>query len=113
MKILGICGSFRKGGNSDWMVGTVLGSSKEAGAEIELVKLRELKIGYCTGCDSCHNNGGQCILKDDMQTIYPKLLEADILIARASISAVEGRIVGLKQTRMTHFDSQALNRRGA
>ena len=43
-------------------------------------RLRELNIKYCNGCDVCHKNGGNCITKDDMQKVYPKLLEADIII---------------------------------
>lgn len=81
MKILGIFGSMRANGNSDWIINKVLDSAKEEGAQIGKIFLRECHIKYCTGCDSCHNNEGNCVITDDdMQKIYPKLLEANVVV---------------------------------
>jgi multimeric flavodoxin WrbA len=78
MKIVGIFGSMRLG-NSDWMISQIIDSAEKAGAQVEKIFLRELKIGYCVGCDKCVKNG-ECTIDDDMQRIYPKLLNADVIV---------------------------------
>ena len=79
MKIVGIFGSMRKNGNSDWMLNTLLNSAQAEGAEVERIVLRDLEFGHCTGCDSCAETG-KCCLKDDMQKVYPKLIGAKVIV---------------------------------
>jgi multimeric flavodoxin WrbA len=80
MKVIGISGSPRKG-NTEWMLGKLLEEVAQSGMETELVLLRKLAIKGCDGCLSCEIGGkerkGYCRINDDMQQIYPKLLEAD------------------------------------
>ena len=80
MKVVGICGSPRKG-NTEWMLRKLLEEVAGAGVEAELILLREKQIKGCDGCLSCEVGGpkrkGVCRIKDDMQRIYPALLEAD------------------------------------
>ena len=80
MKVVGICGSPRKG-NTEWMLRKLLEEVTKSGVETELILLRELAIKGCDGCLSCDIGGterkGRCKIQDDMQRIYPKLLEAD------------------------------------
>jgi multimeric flavodoxin WrbA len=80
MKVLGICGSPRKG-NTEWMLRKLFEEVAKSGVETELILLRELAIKGCDGCLSCEMGGterkGHCRIQDDMQQIYPKLLEAD------------------------------------
>ena len=53
----------------------------DAGAEVELLYLRKMKIGPCLGCGTCWSKTpGQCVQYDDMQTIYPKLAGSDVLV---------------------------------
>jgi len=80
MKVVGICGSPRKG-NTEWMLRKLLEGAAKAGAETELILLREKDIRWCDGCLGCEAGGKQrrgiCRIQDDMQHIYPKLVEAD------------------------------------
>jgi len=80
MKVVGICGSPRKG-NTEWMLGKLLEEVAQSGIETELILLREKAIKGCDGCLGCEIGGkerkGTCRIKDDMQQIYPKLLAAD------------------------------------
>ena len=80
MKVVGICGSPRKG-NTEWMLTKLLEEVAKGGVETELVLLREKHIEGCDGCLSCEVGGtqrkGACRIQDDMQIIYPKLTEAD------------------------------------
>jgi len=83
MKVLGICGSPRKG-NTEWMLDTILKSFAVKGAETEIILLRKKNIKTCKGCLVCETGGldrrGECVIKDDMQEIFPRILDADCLV---------------------------------
>jgi multimeric flavodoxin WrbA len=80
MKILGICGSPRKG-NTEWMLRKFLEAASKAGAETEIILLKDKDIKWCSGCLSCDTGGkdrkGVCKIQDNMQQILPKMVEAD------------------------------------
>ena len=79
MKVLGIVCSSRKGGNTEILVQEALDGAKENGADIELLRIAEMNIAPCDGCEACHE-AGECKIKDDMQKVYQKLLTADGII---------------------------------
>ena len=79
MKVLGIMGSPRIGGNSDILLDQALAGAKEAGAEVEKIILNLKKISGCQDCKKC-NQTGTCALKDDMPEIHRKILDADAVI---------------------------------
>lgn len=84
MKVLGIYGSPRKGGNSDQLLDRALEGARSAGAEILRVYTRELKMGGCVECGGCEKTG-KCVVEDDMQGVYPLLQEADVIILASPI----------------------------
>ena len=76
----------REGGNSTILAQRVAEGAKAAGADIELFKLNEMDIKPCDGCDACQQkNSKGCIVKDDMQILYPKLRQADTWIIASPI----------------------------
>lgn len=83
MKIVGICGSPRRG-NSEYMLNTVMESCSRRGAETETLLLRRLNVKMCRGCLGCEEKGdgrpGVCRINDDMNGIYPRLTEADVWV---------------------------------
>jgi multimeric flavodoxin WrbA len=79
MKVLGIVGSPRKGGNTEILVREALTAAKEAGAETEIVLVADKNIAGCDGCSSCRQTG-VCHIKDDMQSLYQQLEAADGVI---------------------------------
>ena len=79
MKIIGIVCSPRKGGNTEVLVQEALTGAQDHGVEIELLTVWNKDIKPCDGCLSCEKTG-KCHMKDDMQEIYLKLLEADGII---------------------------------
>ena len=83
-KVLGISGSPRRSGNTELLLKEFLRGARAAGHETELFILSELKISPCTSCDSCQENG-QCIINDDMQSMYSKILEADYIVFASPI----------------------------
>ncbi|MCL5949025.1 MAG: flavodoxin family protein [Candidatus Bathyarchaeota archaeon] len=70
-------------GNSDWMLNTLLEAAMLEEAEVDKVYLRDFEkrqnLKQCTGCDACVTTG-ECAIKDGMQKIYPKLLEAQVIV---------------------------------
>ena len=79
MKVLGILGSPRVGGNSDILLEQALAGAKDAGAEVEKIVLSKKKISGCLDCGKC-NETGVCPIKDNMPEILKKILDADVVI---------------------------------
>ncbi len=81
MKILGLLGSPRENGNTATVLKAMCDAAKKNGHTVEILGLAKLNIQGCISCETCKTDRVQfCALKDDMQTVYPKLLEADLLI---------------------------------
>jgi multimeric flavodoxin WrbA len=76
MKVLGLAGSPRRGGNSETLLDRALAGAQDAGAEVEKVVVHRLKMSGCRHCDGCLETG-ICVVKDDMQSLYPKLRAMD------------------------------------
>ena len=79
MRVLGVLGSPRLGGNSDILLEQALAGARDAGAEVEKIVLCKKKISGCLNCEKC-NETGVCVIKDDMPEIHRKILEADAVI---------------------------------
>ena len=86
MKILGICCSPRPGGNTEILLKEALDSAEKAGAEVEFETIAGKKIQGCEGCDACAKTN-LCKINDDMQILYPKLLNANGIIFGSPIYA--------------------------
>lgn len=84
VKVLGIMGSPRFGGNSDMLLDSALEGAEEGGAEIEKIMLCDLHIAPCKECLACDITG-DCAQADDMRLLYPKLIEADRLYLASPI----------------------------
>ena len=77
MKILAIIASPRgMQGNTGRLLEEVLAGVSEAGAETELLSLKNLKVQPCVACDVCHKTG-ICNIADDYEAIKEKLLACD------------------------------------
>ena len=84
MLVLGIYGSPRKGGNTDTLLDAVLEEAVQAGAIVEKVYCRRLKMNGCIECGGCDKTG-QCVVDDDMQKVYPMLEKANAVVLSAPI----------------------------
>jgi multimeric flavodoxin WrbA len=84
MKVLGIMGSPRRKSNTEILLDKALEGAREAGAEVEKVLVSKLKISPCLEIYACLKDGN-CAIKDDMQSLYKKLLEADHTIFASPI----------------------------
>ncbi len=81
-KVVVINGSARmEKGNTARVLAPFLEGMREARASVELFYAKRLNIKPCMGEFHCWNKEpGVCYQKDDMQMLYPKLREADILV---------------------------------
>jgi len=79
MQVLGLAGSPRRGGNSETLLDRALAGTQDAGAAVEKVVVSRLVMSGCQHCDGCLETG-VCIIKDDMQSLYPKLREMDAFV---------------------------------
>ena len=79
MRIVGILGSERKGGNTEVMLDVALEEVKKTGGLTDKIPLRDKSIAPCDGCLGCSQTG-QCIIDDDAQEIYEKMLASDGII---------------------------------
>ena len=84
MNVLGIFGSPRRGGNTDLLLEEALRGAEKEGAKVERLYLSDLTITPCKECHGCDNTGN-CVILDDMQKIYPALLEADVILLASPI----------------------------
>ncbi|MEL7610177.1 MAG: flavodoxin family protein [Bacillota bacterium] len=78
LKIIALAGSPRKGA-TEYIAQQALDYVKEVNPDIqtELITLRGKDIKPCNGCGYCKRNKTWCILKDDMQELFDKFIEAD------------------------------------
>lgn len=70
----------RNEGNSDKLANSFIKGAKKAGNKVNVLKIRELCVNGCLGCEYCYDNNGMCIQKDDMQNIYKVLEHTDIIV---------------------------------
>ena len=79
MKVLGIMGSPRMKGNTDLLLDEALKGVESQQAEVEKILADKLQIAPCKEYYACLKDG-KCVIKDDMDDIYDKLLIADVVI---------------------------------
>ncbi len=78
-KILILCASPRRGGNSETLADEFARGATEAGNSVRKIALGEKKINYCKACYACAENG-ECVQKDDMAEIIDKMISADVIV---------------------------------
>lgn len=84
-KVLILSGSPRNGGNSDLLCDEFMKGAKDAGNEVEKIRVATKKIAPCSGCYYCSANDGQCVHKDDMAEILQKMIDADVLVLASPV----------------------------
>ena len=78
-KIVILVGSMRKDGNTDLLAQAFANGAKQKHT-VEIVSVADYKVNPCIGCNTCFTReGNACFQKDDMQKIYEKLRDADVV----------------------------------
>jgi len=89
-KILGIVGSYRRGGTIDSLVAETLSSAEECGAETTKIYLIDQRIEFCSNCRQCAQEPGEkrgrCIHDDDMGRILAQWDDSDAMVLGAPVN---------------------------
>jgi multimeric flavodoxin WrbA len=81
-----LLGSPRKKGNSTVLAKQIIHGVESVSAKVETVYLNGLNIKPCQGCYACKKkNSTGCAVDDDMQSLYPKLVESDAWVIASPV----------------------------
>lgn len=89
-KLIVVYGSPRRGGNTDTLLNRFLegvsscNSLDQDSLKVEKIFTNNLEISSCRGCGDCSKTG-ECIIQDEMQTIFAKLIDCDFLAVASPI----------------------------
>lgn len=82
IKVLGICGSPRKG-NSEFLLKKALSYVNKLNSFdvlTELYSFRGKEFKPCIACEYCARNAGKCVYNDDFSELKDKWLDADVIL---------------------------------
>ena len=89
-KVVAIVGSYRKKGNVDQAIDTILAAAKERGAVTEKIYLVDHQIEFCTNCRACTQvpgtKRGVCVYRDEFESVMLSVEDADILVLGSSVN---------------------------
>jgi multimeric flavodoxin WrbA len=74
----------RQGGNADLLMDAFLRGVEESGAKADRIYVRDLKFEGCIECAGCDEDG-VCVLQDDLDDLYPLLIESRRLVVASPI----------------------------
>ena len=77
-RVIVISTSLRRGSNSDMLADKFVEGANAAGNDVEKISLVGKEIRFCKGCFACQKLG-RCVIKDDVNDIMAKVLEADVV----------------------------------
>jgi multimeric flavodoxin WrbA len=78
INILGICGSPVKDSNTELLLSEALKAVQKAEVRTDLFTLHDKKFEDCRHCNWCmakQTENNFCAIKDDMQELFPKVVE--------------------------------------
>jgi multimeric flavodoxin WrbA len=84
LKAIVFSGCTRRNGNTLKLANRFLDGLKDSGCEVDFIDTTRIKISPCVSCGHC-DKYGTCSIKDDMQEIYKKTEESDIIILTSPV----------------------------
>ncbi len=96
-KLVAFIGSPRKNANTYNIVQEIAKGAQEAGAEVKIYNLKDMKLDACLGCFYCRKKE-TCVLKDDMTEVYEDMKDASAVVIGAPIYF--GQVNGLVKNLM-------------
>ncbi|MFQ5836224.1 MAG: flavodoxin family protein [Candidatus Bathyarchaeia archaeon] len=113
MKILGLVGSYRKLGNTEVLVKEALMEAQHLGAEVDILRLTDLRIEPCKGCMACAFKQEECRIPDGWSTFRDKIVESDAVILGAPTYLLgSAGIIKMITDRNIAFQAEALQHVG-
>jgi len=92
MRVVAVCGNYRKGGVTERVMEAVAEGARGAGAQVNILTLRELSFEYCRNCRGCWEPGGtgqpvgDCPIRDDLTPWIERVATADGLVLASPIN---------------------------
>ena len=83
-KIIAIYGSPRRKGNTATLLKKAVDGARDAGADVEEIVLRDLKLSPCLEIYGCLK-AGDCAINDDFQKVRDKILDAQGLMLASPV----------------------------
>jgi len=83
-KIVAVYGSPRRNGNTATLLKKAVAGANDAGARVEEIVLRDLKMSPCLEIYGC-NKAGECRLKDDFQAARDQILASQGLMLASPV----------------------------
>jgi multimeric flavodoxin WrbA len=83
LRVIGLSGSPRAGGNTDTLLAACLDGAQAAGGEVETIAVRDLQVAGCLECLRCREGG--CPQPDDAPPTLERLSAADLVIIAAPV----------------------------
>jgi multimeric flavodoxin WrbA len=112
INILGICGSPIKDSNTELLLGEALKAVQEDEVQTELFTLHDKKIEDCRHCNWCmakQTATDFCVIKDEMQELFPLVIEANALLVASPVylARMSGHLASvLDRLRCIHYGKQ-------
>ncbi|WP_407309706.1 flavodoxin family protein [Desulfosporosinus sp. SB140] len=89
MKLIALCGSARKQGNTAKMLHQVIEGPKSVGAETEFVNFFDLNYRDCISCYACKlknsKSFGHCIVNDELKPLLERIEQSDVIVLGSPI----------------------------
>jgi len=83
MNVVVFHGSARRNGDTDTLAEHFLrGMAKQGSHDVSHFYPIDMSIEHCRACMECAQGDG-CVIQDDMQTVYPVLRDADVVVLAA------------------------------
>lgn len=79
-KVVVICSSPRRHGNSEVLSDQFIKGAKEAGHEVEKIVLNKFHMKPCLACEYCRHHDNQCVQKDDADKVIDKIINSDVFV---------------------------------
>jgi multimeric flavodoxin WrbA len=83
-RIIAVYGSPRRQGNTATLLKRAVSGALDAGAEVNEIILRDLKMSPCLEIYGCKKEG-KCVIKDDFQKVIDQILSAQGLMLASPI----------------------------
>jgi multimeric flavodoxin WrbA len=84
MMVLGISGSPKRAGNTEFLLGEALAVAKERKLDTEKLLCSDMSVQFCNDCGDC-SKGKPCYIEDDMTKILAALQKADGIIVASPV----------------------------
>jgi len=82
--LLAVNGSYRENGAIDQAIAVAMQAAAEAGATVEVIRLRDFPIEFCINCRHCTQQPGDapgdCVHPDRMHELVARIEAADVII---------------------------------